>query len=151
MRAHARAASGRLENNPEEQVLSVSHWIFNKPPCNCSILLTNIRLLPAIAWISAFITFAPMDNLNQAQDMRSRGAKGGKAAAAAAKLRPRAQRVRANIEPMATDVNGLMTALQCGKTMAKQLLTSGAIPSVKLGSRRIIPLAGIQRFLERKS
>ena len=72
------------------------------------------------------------------------------AKAKAARRRPRAQRPSADINnALAVRIPGLAQALNIGVTSAKELVTSGRIRSVKVGSTRLIPVTEIKKFLEK--
>ena len=53
---------------------------------------------------------------------------------------------RAHIEPLLVEPRDAFKALALGETVGRALMKSGAIPSVQLGSRRLIPIAELKRL-----
>jgi len=45
-------------------------------------------------------------------------------------------------------VEEVVRILRCGRTTTNQLLWSGQLPSVKIGRRRLVRQADLERFLE---
>ena len=51
------------------------------------------------------------------------------------------------LEPLAVGIGDAARLLGIGLTAAKELVYSGAVHSVKIGDRRLVPIAAIRKFL----
>lgn len=49
------------------------------------------------------------------------------------------------------DEGEALEALGIGRTLFKKLLADGSVPSVRLGRRRLYPVASLERFVEERT
>ena len=57
--------------------------------------------------------------------------------------------VPSDTDPLVTDVRGAAKALCIGITKTRELIKSGELPSVHIGTRVLVPLAGIEQLVAR--
>ena len=61
-----------------------------------------------------------------------------------------ASEAAATVEPLLLGVPAALRVTGLGRSKLLSLVASGDIPSVKIGSRRLIPLAGLREWVERQ-
>jgi excisionase family DNA binding protein len=52
------------------------------------------------------------------------------------------------LEPLAVDIREACRLTGLGRSKLYELLTADEIPSVKIGKRRVIPVASLRKFIE---
>lgn len=55
-----------------------------------------------------------------------------------------------SITPRTVGVEGVAEALGIGVTLARELVAKNEIRSIRIGSRRLIPLSEIDRYIEQR-
>jgi excisionase family DNA binding protein len=65
-------------------------------------------------------------------------------------IRPVAQQTASQIAKLACSIQEAATYIGVSKRLVERLVASGEIPSRKVGSRRLIPVASLTRWLEGK-
>lgn len=54
-------------------------------------------------------------------------------------------------EKLAVSVNRAAELIGLGRDRTYQLVMSGEVPSFKVGARRLVPIAGLRAFVERRT
>jgi excisionase family DNA binding protein len=53
------------------------------------------------------------------------------------------------LDPISVDIRGACRLTGIGRSKLYELLISGEVPSVKVGKRRVVPVAGLRAWLDK--